>query len=127
MKIHLWPISVRWKKRRLCSQVLGGDIDPDQWVELAATGVECSESLVDVDAIDQLAQQLGRVLATASQESMVPPSAGSMSAREWAELPAEVRSAFSHEQLGKLDPRLLSRSILSSEIIASRRSTGTDG
>jgi hypothetical protein len=100
----------------------GVEVDPDEWIALAEASAGDSRGPLresDSEAVIELKTRLERVL-TDDRAMMAPPSSIGMDDEAWATLRPEQRSMLSRLQLGVLDPRLLSRSILTA---AGRRFT----
>jgi hypothetical protein len=98
--------------------------DLDRWVELAdgqAGGADADGVDVDVEtSMNELRERLLAVLAD-DEASMVPPSAGDLSPDEWNALDPAQRQQLQRQQLSRLDPRLIPRTMLRPSRHSSRR------
>ncbi len=90
------------------------DVDLDQWLELASSGMspaDSNQSGAFVEEAAELKNRLSRVLTSDEQIMLAPASAGPIDDTVWASMSAGQRAKFTRMQLRKLDPRLLSRAI----------------
>ncbi len=101
------------------------DIDLDQWLELASSGMsppDSDRSQAFVEEVAELKNRLSRVLTSDEQAMMAPASVGPIDDTVWASMLAGQRAKFTQIQLRKLDPRLLTRAITTPNMRRSIRS-----
>lgn len=107
-------------RRQTCRAANGSTtvIDPDHWVALAngddePTTDDPPPARPDAERVERLTERLLEVMSD-DRATMVPPTAGGMSRREWDALPRRRRLGFTLRQLRGMDPRLFTRAVLRS-------------
>jgi hypothetical protein len=84
--------------------------DLDRWVALAG-GDAPLDNTDRQEAVAELRRRLLAVLVD-DDASLVPPSAGHRSPEEWDAMAADERRVLQGQQLARLDPRLIPRTVL---------------